>query len=159
MELPSRKSPRIPGYDYSTEGYYFVTICTHEKKCIFWDGYELNQLGIISKKDLEMLETRYSRLRVDKYVVMPNHVHAVVIIGCDGKEGPLPDLSVVMGQYKSGVSRKVHQIAPDIKIWQRSYHDHGIRSQAEYEKIWQYIETNPQRWKDDCFFEQPDIPG
>lgn len=159
MELQHRKSPRIPGYDYSTEGYYFVTICTHDKKCIFGDGYELNRFGMIAKNDLETLEAHYSRLRIDKCVVMPNHIHAIVIIGCDGGEGALPDLNAVVGQYKSGVSRKIHTFAPGKKIWQRSYHDRGIRTQAEYEKIWQYIDTNPQRWTDDCFYEELDMPN
>lgn len=156
MELPYRKSPRIPGYDYSTEGYYFVTICTHEKKCIFWDGHELSRLGLIAQEDLVKMNSHYSRLHMEKWVVMPNHIHAIIIIGCDGKEGALPDLNVVMGQYKSGVSRKVRALDPGKKVWQRSYHDHGIRSQIEYEKIWQYIDTNPQRWTDDCFYEEPD---
>ena len=156
MELPYRKSPRIPDYDYSTEGYYFVTICTNEKKGVFWDGHELNRFGRIAKNDLEALAAHYSRLRVDKYVIMPNHVHAIVAIGCDGKKGALPDLNEVIAQYKSGVSRKIHAPEPNKKVWQRSYHDRGIRSQMEYEKIWKYIDTNPQRWTDDCFYEEPD---
>ena len=154
MEQPSRRSPRIPGYDYAQEGYYFVTVCTNEKKCIFGDGYKLSQLGMIALEDLEKLDSYYLRLRVEKCVVMPNHIHAIVVIGCDGKEGILPDLNMVIGQYKSGVSRRIHKIAPGLTVWQRSYHDRGIRNQAEYEKIWQYIETNPQRWTEDCFYEK-----
>lgn len=154
MEQPSRRSPRIPDYDYTQEGYYFVTVCTNEKKCIFGDGYKLSQLGMIALEDLEKLDSYYLRLRVEKCVVMPNHIHSIVAIGCDGKEGTLPDLNVVIGQYKSGVSRRIHKIAPEMHVWQRSYHDHGIRNQAEYEKIWQYIETNPQRWTEDCFYEK-----
>ncbi|MBO5317079.1 MAG: hypothetical protein J6A74_01390 [Oscillospiraceae bacterium] len=152
MELPRRKSPRIPGYDYAQEGYYFVTICTHDKKCIFGDGYVLNQIGKIAYEDLKTVGNHYSRLYIEKCVVMPNHIHAIVVIGCDGKEGTLPNLNIVIGQYKSGVSRKFHMFAPKRKVWQRSFHDHGIRSQEEYEKIWQDIDMNPQRWTDDCFF-------
>jgi len=154
MELPRRRSPRIPDYDYATQGYYFVTVCTQGKRCIFWDGHELNQFGKIAKSDLETLSDHYPRLRVDKCVVMPNHIHAIIVIGCDGKEGVLPDLSVVMGQYKSGVSRKIHKFQPAQRVWQRSYHDHGIRGQADYEKIWQYIDGNPQRWLKDCYYEE-----
>ena len=154
MEQLHRKSPRIPGYDYSAEGYYFITICTYVKKCIFWDGQELNRFGMIAQKELDQLESHYSRLRIDKCVVMPNHIHAIVVIGCDGKEGPLPDLNAVVGQYKSGVSRQIHKLAPDLPVWQRSYYDHGIRYQTDYEKIWSYIDSNPQRWRDDCYFEE-----
>lgn len=150
----SRKSPRIPGYDYAREGYWFVTVCTAGKKNLFWEQNRLNDLGEIAQKELADLENRHQRLQVTKSVVMPNHIHAIIAIGCDGKEGALPDLNVVIGQYKSGVSRRIHKTVPDLQVWQRSYHDHGIRNQTDYEKIWAYIDSNPQRWRDDCYFEE-----
>ena len=148
----SRKSPRIPEYDYTREGYWFITICTAGKKNLFWERNGLNDLGRIAQQEFADLGNRYHRLQMDKFVVMPNHIHAIIVIGCDGKEDVLPDLNVVVGQYKAGVSRKIHKIVPDLPVWQRSYYDHGIRNQTDYEKIWAYIDGNPQRWTDDCYF-------
>lgn len=150
MNLPYRKSPRIPGYDYSGENYYFVTICTHEKRCIFGYAGRLNAFGEIAHKDLQAIPAHYADVAIQKFVVMPNHVHAIITISHG--DGPAPDLNTVIGQYKAGVSRKIHMLEPDIPVWQRSYHDHVIRDQAGYEKIWQYIDTNPQRWAEDCFY-------
>ena len=91
---------------------------------------------------------------MDKYVIMPNHIHMIVVIGCDGAERsrPFPTLSTVIGQYKSGVSRNIHSICPDFKIWQKSFHDHIIRNENDYQMIWQYIDTNPATWENDCFY-------
>ncbi len=80
---------------------------------------------------------------------MPNHIHAIISINkCDDKERsrPFPTLSTVIGLYKSGVSRKI-----GFPIWQKSFHDHIIRDEKEYQEIWQYIDTNPQKWEEDCY--------
>ena len=152
MHVPVRKSARIPGYDYSSDNYYFVTICTHDKKCIFWMSEKQNWIGRIAQRELLLIPTHYAGVRIDKAVIMPNHIHAIIVIGCENKGEVLPSLNAVIGQYKSGVTRLVHKIDPSLKVWQRSYHDHIIRSQAGYEKIWKYIDGNPQKWKDDCFY-------
>lgn len=143
-EVSFRKSPRIPGYDYSKENYYFVTICTHEKKCYFYSGSILNRYGKTAQKCMEEIPYHFPGVKVDKYVVMPNHVHAIVVI----EEGCAASLSTIIGQYKSAVSKYVSAS----RLWQRSFHDHVIRNQISYEKIWNYIDTNPVRWKSDCFY-------
>jgi hypothetical protein len=58
----------------------------------------------------------------------------------------------VVGQYKSYVSRSIHHIAPMLNVWQTSFHDHIIRNQHDYQRIWEYIDTNPQKWQEDCFY-------
>ena len=64
-----------------------------------------------------------------------------------------PNLNQIVAQYKSGVTRKIREILPDMRVWQRSYHDHVIRDQKGYEKIWTYIENNPLKWEEDCFYQ------
>ena len=78
---------------------------------------------------------------------MPNHIHAIIAVNQAGTELPL-----VVGQYKAFVTKQIHLINPAIKVWQTSFHDHVIRNQADYLRIWQYIDTNPLKWEEDCFF-------
>ena len=152
MDIPTRKATRIPGFDYSSENYYFVTICTHEKKCIFGAAGKLNALGRIAERDLRELDIHYHGAHIDKMVVMPNHIHAIIVIGCQNKDMTYPSLNTIVGQYKSGVTRKIREAVPKMKVWQRSYHDHVIRNRADYEKIWNYIDGNPRKWMDDCYY-------
>ena len=152
MDIPTRKATRIPGFDYSSENYYFVTICTHEKKCIFGVAGKLNALGRIAERDLRELDIHYHGVHIDKMVVMPNHIHAIIVIGCQNKDMTYPSLNTIVGQYKSGVTRKIREAVPKMKVWQRSYHDHVIRNRADYEKIWNYIDCNPRVWMDDCYY-------
>lgn len=152
MELPVRKHTRIPNYNYASHNYYFVTVCTHHKKCIFGQPNSLNQYGIIAKRFLLDIERYYPQVIIDQCVVMPNHIHAIIIIGTDEKERQLPNLTRVIGQYKMAVSKEIHKEDPELTFWQRSFHDHIIRNQGSYEKIWMYIENNPQKWEEDCFY-------
>lgn len=147
IEYPNRKSPRLRGYSYNTPGYYFVTICTEQKKCLFWSGGQLNGSGKIAQDAIRQIACHASGVTIDKYVVMPNHIHMIVILQNDQH-----DLSVLIGQYKAYVSKQIHEYLPNTKIWQISFHDHKIRNQKQYEKIWTYIENNPQKWKTDCFY-------
>ena len=149
MELPKRKSPRICGYDYSLPNYYFITICTHSKKCIFGKPNQLNAYGSIAENCLKEIEKVFPFIVLDKYVVMPNHIHGIFVIEDEtGKQ----NLTTVLAQYKMSVTKKIRKIDPKIVVWQRSFHDHIIRNQASYEKIWMYIEDNPRKWDEDCFY-------
>ena len=148
MPYYSRKSPRIPNYDYSTQNYYFITICTYKRRCIFGDGSRLSQIGRIAEENIRQISSHYQDISVEKYVVMPNHIHMIVALNCNGNH----NLNQVIGQYKSGVSREVGKLNPGMEIWQRSFHDHVIRDQSGFEKIWLYIEGNSQCWEKDCFY-------
>ena len=152
MDKPVRKSTRIPYYDYSKDNYYFVTICTHEKKCLFGSINAYSRYGKIAADSILNLPLHYLGVRIDKFVVMPNHIHMIVMIGCNEEKIRNPSLNQIIGLYKSGVTRMVHEFAPDEVIWQRSFHDHVIRNQQDYEIIWSYIDTNPMRWEKDCFY-------
>ena len=146
MTFYSRKSPRIPNYDYSSENYYFITICTHNRRCIFGSPEKLSRIGNIVKDHINRIDQHYENVHVDKYVVMPNHVH--MILALEKGSAPVPE---IIGQYKSVVTREIHKRQWKGAVWQASFHDHIIRNQTAYEKIWLYIDANPVNWQKDCF--------
>ncbi len=100
------------------------------------------------------IPTHYPGVKVDRYVVMPNHVHMVVVLGGtpDGRTmcAPTADLSRIMRMMKGAVTKRVGR-----KIWQRGYYDHIIRDEADYQRIWSYIETNPAKWTEVYQFDAP----
>ena len=167
MDLPKRKPTRLKNYDYSSVGYYFITICTHNKKGILsnvvGDGVydiptiELSVIGKIAQQELFEIETHYDNIKIDKFVIMPNHIHLIIEI--TEQINPFPtikyDISNIIGKYKAAVTRKVGNAfmhSDKTKIWQTSFHDHIIRDESDYQKIWNYIDTNPVKWKEDCFY-------
>ena len=145
--FPSRKNPRLPQFDYSQPNYYFVTICTWAKACIFGTPADLSVYGKVAQNCLSEIESHFPGVILDKWVVMPNHIHAIVVL-----PGNI-NLSAVIGLYKSAVTRQLHKAAPNLRVWQNSFHDHVIRNSFDYEKIWSYIDGNPQKWETDCFYD------
>ena len=152
MTLPKRKSPRIPGYDYATGNYYFITICTHKKKCIFGKPEILNELGMVAKVNIESIPKYYPQITVEKFVVMPNHIHMILVLDNCENTDKMPSVTKVVGQYKMSVTKEIHKRNKDLQVWQRSFHDHIIRNQEGYNNIWEYIEYNPVKWEEDCFY-------
>ena len=150
MDLPKRKSPRIPNYDYSLPNYYFITICTHNKVCHFGDIGHLNVFGKYAEECILKIHDLYPEIRIDKYVIMPNHIHAIFVF--ESNNGHSVDLSHVIGQYKMAVTKRIHRFKPELTVWQRSFYDHIIRNRHSYEEIWKYIEDNPRKWEGDCFY-------
>ena len=165
MELPKRKPNRLSCFDYSTPGAYFLTICTQDKKCILGQivgGGDLDapqiSLSTIGKKVWRNIELsrQIPNIHVDKYLIMPNHIHLILFV--DGtlvggtSRSPSPTNAVVP-HFVSTFKRFCHKDV-GAKIFQRSYHDHVIRGEQDYLKIWEYIDNNPARWKEDCFYEE-----
>lgn len=156
MPLPQRKSPRLQGYDYSLSGAYFVTICTHNKEHLFGritDAVmQLSNIGQIAYERWAMISEFYSSVQLSDYVVMPNHIHGILfLLETDSKP---PELGNIIGGYKSGVSRVVRQeIDFKSSLWQPRFHDHIIRNDADLNRILEYVQTNPARWKADTFYE------
>ena len=156
MEIPKRKPTRLKGYDYSQNGAYFVTICTHNREYILSDivGEGLcalpknitTPIGKEIEKSIQYINDNYIGVTIDKYVIMPNHIHLIVILNDAGGHGN-PPLQNVIGQLKSYTTNKFGGC-----LWQRSYHDHIIRDEKDYQKIWEYIDTNVVRWENDCFY-------
>ena len=152
MTYYSRKSTRLTGYDYSNQNYYFVTICTNNKACIFGTIKKLSKLGEIAKEEMIKISSYYTGIYIDNYIIMPNHIHAIVVMEEDDKNTKKPSLDNVIGSYKAGVTRRIRKIKPEIDVWQRSFHDHIIRNEKDYLKIWEYIQHNDQKWEADCFY-------
>lgn len=109
--FPKRKNPRLRQFDYASANSYFVTICTWEKACLFGTPETLSPYGIIAREYLEEIPLHYPEVVVEQMVVMPNHVHAIMTMPGDGSSLP-----TVIGGYKSAVSRKIRQTAPDLKV-------------------------------------------
>jgi len=160
--MPVRKQNRLKGYDYSSDGAYFVTICTKKRECIFGevivgDGLarpayvNLSEYGLIVDQELRQLPSHYNMINVNRYVIMPNHLHAILTIGdaspSTGRASPSPTLGNIVGGVKSGVSRLC-----GFSPWQRFFHDHIIRNEQEYVRIVEYIKNNPETWDTDCHF-------
>ena len=168
MNLPKRKPTRLKGYDYSTTGAYFITICTHNRKCLFSNivgaihelpENKLTKYGEFAEQIIKILPDRFN-VSIPKHIVMPNHIHLIIEINDDDnnravREPPLQYhrsvIDKMVGFFKMNVSKKIHITYSD-KIWQRSYHDHIIRGENDYQKIWEYIDTNPLKWELDCFY-------
>jgi REP element-mobilizing transposase RayT len=162
MHLIQRKRLRLKGFDYSSAGCYFVTIATYNKIKLFWDYDKLNDIGKLVENDIQLLSSHFKDVKVDNFVVMPNHIHMLITIGCDALESDdillkevlgqnsHPKLEIVVGSLKSGITRKIHKLKPDINVWQKSYFDHIISNEKEYNEIWDYIDANPIRWKIKC---------
>jgi putative transposase len=159
-ELPQRKSMHLRDYDYANPGYYFVTICTRDKRCLFGDVVAdemiLNEVGLIVDACWRAIPDHFAMVVLDQHVAMPNHVHGIVGLGDIVRArhaSPLRDdrcvsLGDVIGSFKSAVTRQL-RLLPGMagaSIWQRNYYDHVIRSEASLHAIREYIINNPAQW-------------
>ena len=160
MALPTRKPNRIPHFDYSTPGAYFVTICTDQRKntlcTIVGDGFPVPKPpGRIAEEYIRKIPEQYPGVTIDQYVIMPNHIHILLqITHSQGTGNPSPTLGNIIGWYKFQTTKAIQSAYGTVgaRFFQRSYHDHVVRNEAGYLKIWQYIENNPILWQTDCFF-------
>ena len=168
----SRRSPRLPGYDYRQSGTYFVTICAEQMRSRFGTIVEgelqLNSLGQLVGDEWQRLAIARANVKLDRFVVMPNHLHGLIRIGeehehdsrhvPEAETGPVSmqagSLGAIVGQFKAAVSRraKAEGIAGDTRIWQRGYYDHIVRDQRSLNEIRRYILENPGRWHDDRLY-------
>ena len=164
MDLPKRKRTRLRNYDYSSTGIYFITICTKDKrqllsKITVGQGLapaenQLTQYGDIAKEQIELLEKRYKNIKIEDYVIMPNHIHLLISnYKLSAGASPCPTISDVICTFKSLTTRQCLKNGfCEESLFQTSFHDHIIRGKEDYLKIWEYIDTNVIRWKKDCFY-------
>ena len=167
----NRKLNRLKDYNYSTEGYYFVTVCTKDRQEWFGeikkDAMVLNECGELAKMKWLEIPDHFEGVVLDQYVIMPNHMHGIIIINdnvgnrharlasrakraCSLQRRQYQTLPVVMGSYKSAVTKSVHQMMNDTKFqWQKSFHDHIIRNEEDLMRICEYITNNPLQWAED----------
>ena len=166
--LPVRKPLRLPGYDYNTPGAYFLTFCTYNRKHflsrIVGANHESPEphLTICGKIVDTVIQAIPSHLHVtiDQYVIMPNHVHLIAVITeedvlQDIRESPLQSRSIMsklIGYIKMNTSKAIRLHYGNVAVWQRGYHDHVIRNQADYTALSEYIQTNPLRWELDKLY-------
>ncbi|KJF28359.1 transposase [Clostridium aceticum] len=153
-----RKKIRLKDYKYSENGVYFITICTKNRQNLLWDvgatcgrlniEPPLSDLGKIIDGEIHKIDSIYENAEINKYVIMPNHIHMIIILN-EGIRRPqvAPTISRILQQFKGSITKQV-----GCSIWQKSFYDHIIRNELDYQKIWQYIDTNPVKWKDDQYY-------
>ena len=159
-----RKHIRLTGYDYSQNGAYFITFCVKDRQEILGkvvphnDSGELfvdlSACGDVVRKEIEDTHTYYSGITVEKYCIMPNHVHLIVVISMDDTVSTATNAANALIPRVVTMIKKKTNKAAGFDIWQSSFHDRIIRDEAEYLGIWQYIDSNPSLWADDVYFEQ-----
>ncbi|MDZ7933643.1 MAG: transposase [Emticicia sp.] len=177
MKKHNRHSIRLRGYDYSQDGWYFITICVNDFKEVFGEItnniFTPNKWGTIVETNLkETIEVRGGKTSIDTFQIMPNHLHLIIVIG-DKENLPniagFPNTDSELTQFGSPISNlgsiirgikgritsqiQLNERVTDLKLWQRNYYEHIIRDANELKRIRKYIENNPYNWqKDKNFF-------
>ena len=157
------------GYDYASDNLYFVTICVQNRVCCFGKvirneisnetnatlfKMDLNQFGKIVEERILWLAEQYQYVILHNYVIMPNHIHAIIEIKSSlVKNTKIKSLSQLVGAFKTTSSKHVHLAGYDDFKWQRSFHDIIIRNEQAFHTISKYIDLNPEKWKKDVFNE------
>ena len=176
--LHHRRTMRLPGYDYAQEGAYFITICTHQRACLFGEVTDgemaLNEIGKIAQDEWLRSATVRAEVVLDAFCVMPNHLHGVVMIRRDvsaavvGATGRSPlqsernrvphacgpgrrSLGALIAGFKAAATRRINEArsTPGQAIWQRGYYDRIIRDDDELAGITEYVLGNPRSWTAD----------
>ena len=161
LNLPKRKNMRLPGYDYSGAGGYFITVCTNNRTCILSRVHggsereraslELTELGRIAQNALDELAGKYG-IRIAACAIMPNHIHLILMTS-----GSEVSAGRFVGAFKSVVSNRWQKICDSRgivmgKLWQRDFYDHILRNEADYLEKLKYIDENPDKWQQDELF-------
>ena len=164
MDLPQRKQIRLENFDYNQNGAYFITICVKDRKNILskinvgtgvpdCPKIRLLNQGKIADKYINQLNDFYNNISVDKYTIMPDHIHLLISVQ-NGQSGtPVPtNVNLKIDNKNSIVSKFVSTLKRFCNkeygenIWQTRYYDHVIRNQEDYNEAWEYIDNNPQKW-------------
>jgi REP element-mobilizing transposase RayT len=154
-----RKNLRLKHYDYSKEGFYFITICGQNKMKYFGEVDNnivvLNEAGLMIDKVWSKIPLRFPFIKQYEYVVMPNHFHTIIEI-TDKTDMILGDViaafkSLTTNSYIKGVHRKNWMLF-EKKLWQRNYYEHVIRNEKSYVSLSEYINNNPLKWEEDTFY-------
>ena len=160
IELPKRKQNRLSEFDYGQPGCYFITLCTFHRADLFQmarseeavaSGRLDSPANQIIHKWIRETGKKFFNLSIDKYMIMADHLHLLVTIKERRSGCSLPDMmryfkTMTTNEYIRGV-RAGSLPAFDQKLWQKSYYDHVIRNQLDYNEIWEYIENNPLKWE------------
>ena len=152
----------MKNYDYSTTGVYFITICVEKRRKILshivGEGSPLPQLtkhGEIVDRWINLITEKYPDVEIDYYMIMPNHIHLLLsLTNINGRGDPSPTVDAVIGWLKYNATKEINQSrkAAGEKVFQRSYYDHIVRNQKDYEECYKYIHENPLKWQFDGFY-------
>ena len=147
MNRPQRKHPRLPEYDYSQQGAYFLTVCTKNRACllsrVLLPGSEADGASVSLTEIGEMVQQHLQKIPgLDSYVIMPNHIHLIVFRDEDDRS-----ISADIRSFKTLVTKKVGR-----SIWQTSFHDHILRDPNDYLLHREYMEKNPAKWLKDPYY-------
>ena len=155
--MKGRKRNRLQEYDYSQSGYYFVTMCTDNHKPFFGKIINgvmiLSQFGCIIKNNWIRIQTLHKNIELDEFVIMPNHIHGIIIVGDANFASPTDDrsnmtLSKIIQQFKRACTIEIkNKFNYRLPLWQRSYYDRIIRNEKELYQIRKYILQNPIKWE------------
>jgi len=165
-QFKSRKLNRLKDYDYSLNGYYYITICAYNRQEIFGtienDDIKINEYGRIVKNTWHQIPQHFQNIELDKFIIMPNHIHGIIIINNPclvgrqavgtghalsyNKNTKNNNLSVIIGSFKSAASKQINQLNNISFKWQRSFHDHIIRTTHSLRNIREYIINNHKTW-------------
>ena len=165
-DIHHRRSVRLREFDYSSVGGYFVTTCVQNRECLFGDVLDgvmvLNDAGRLVESVWEGLIERFSSIKLDAFVVMPNHVHFIVNIaepagkneaahGNRAGQGRAPTLDRIVGAFKSISAARINRLLSRAgrPLWQRNYYERVIRNEPELHALRDYIIYNPLKWADD----------
>jgi REP element-mobilizing transposase RayT len=159
-KLSKRVKLRLKHYDYAQQGLYFITICYHQKKCLFGsisqEKMHLNDAGLMIEKWYKELENKFPTMLGNTMIVMPNHFHCIIEIKGVHTGSPLHEIiqwfkTMTTNEYIRNVKTKNWARFND-KLWQRNYHEHVIRNNDSHQKIIYYIQYNPAKWRDDKYY-------
>lgn len=179
-DIKHRRALRLRNYDYSQSGAYFVTLCTQNRMCLFGNAIDgcmrINEWGRLAHTPWLWLATQYRYVLLDEFVVMPNHLHGILIIDPDGgskRQGMIypyaarldtegrsrapptmiptkvKPLGGLIGAFKTVSTKSIntHHGTPQVDVWQRYYYEHVIRDEADLSRIREYIANNPEQWE------------
>lgn len=191
------ETARAPWWNYAMDGTYFITVCTAGREWLFGEIYNnemhLSSLGSIVYEEWNVSFDMRAELFCDTFVIMPNHIHAILRIenGIDGTHGMVgahgmvgthgraslqqtprkqsnnngvayrspKSISSFVAGFKSAATKRIneHRNTPKMPVWQSRFHDHIIRNDSEYQRIFNYIENNIKNWEKDTFFKKETI--
>jgi len=172
-----RRSIRLRGHDYSQSGFYFITVCTAQRECLFGNIVDgemvLNEYGQMVRDEWAKTASIRREITLDEYVIMPNHFHGILVIadgrgdrpvartktnsvaGTKPQSGPMPrSIGAFVAGFKSAVTQRINtkRQTPRQPVWQRNYYEHIIRNDAELNNIREYIRNNPAQWELDDLY-------
>ena len=172
-QLPKRKRNRLKNYNYNWRSSYFITVCTKDRRSILGsvskkyisDGNSdsdencvavsadviLSKIGKVVQKHIEASRDAYDNIELENYVIMPNHIHLILYVSGADEESTSPCAAIP--KYISVLKKYINKECGK-NIFQRSYYDHIIRNEKDFDKVWDYVEGNPIMWEKDCLYSE-----